>query len=300
MADPYPSFNLQMVNLFIGMCRGEPSLPRALVELGYQDGWVEFRFTAAAGEVRPELIMWSQQERHTVLWEWKSGGHIDLEQMGRYAAVTADDLRDRAFAPSSAWEHHDLGVVVPERKATDAARVLAEVGFGFPLISRDAAGLRLAAHAFGVQGLNAAFTPSMAVDFDRLPLGFVPFDRDSPDWAIAVVEYMHQRQPRVLAEALAREVVPAWNAIGADRQSEYVKRMASILREMSAREFHHHLRRASHLDGRTHTPTWEVTNNPLESGTDRRSAAFRDIQKRAMRLVERLRHGQGVLPGTDE
>jgi len=55
MGSQYPDFNLRMTNLMIAMCRGEPTVPSLLRDLGYGDRAVELRFAAGEGDVKPEL-----------------------------------------------------------------------------------------------------------------------------------------------------------------------------------------------------------------------------------------------------
>ncbi len=292
-----------MLNLVVGMCRGDPSLPSIFRELGYQDRWVELEFANSFGRrVRPEIIICSESQAHTVMWEWKSGGNVDQEQMQRYDAVTLEDLRERAMVPAAAVQRSDVAVVVPETKMADAARVLDQWGFRFPVIAKRAEGLSLEWHSFAVAELSSAFRPVLVVNFPHQPLHYVPFDLDSPDWVLGdraaqqLLVYMSTREPRLLLDRLAEDIVPAWPALSAEMKNHYRDKLRDRVVDMARNEFQPYLSRNKPSEGRTHTPTWDIANNPLGVSTDKRGSVYRDLQKRAKVLVERLRTGQMNLP----
>jgi len=299
MANEYPTFNLRMLNLVIAMCRGERTVPSVLCNLGYKDHYIEFEFANSEGRmVKPEIIIFSDRVKHTIMWEWKSGGNIDADQMQRYADVTEADLRQRALVPPGASEQSDVAVVIPEEKEEDVARVLKELGIEFPVVAKHENGLSLSSNAFAVQQLNDSLRPLLEVDFAKQPLHYVPFDVESPDWVLAqrvaqqLLHYMHRQEPRLLVADMARDIVPAWRSISPAMQGRYTQRLKDIVINMARREFRHYLQRNKQLEAATHTQTWDIVNNPIDLATDKRTRVYKDLQRRAQMLVERLKGRQ--------
>lgn len=96
MGNQFSNFNLTMINLWIGMCRGVAGLPRDLKELGYVDKSIELRFRNQDMEtVCPDLIIASDGLPHTLLFEFKSGANTEEDQLRRYSRVNQNDLMTR-------------------------------------------------------------------------------------------------------------------------------------------------------------------------------------------------------------
>src|SRR5713101_452057 len=82
------SFNLQLLNLFFGMCRGSHGLPRSLHDLGYIPELVESTFANSEDRpVVPDLVIASAQIHHTVVFEFKSGANTEADQLQRYSVL---------------------------------------------------------------------------------------------------------------------------------------------------------------------------------------------------------------------
>ncbi len=104
-------FNLKMLNLWIGLCRGVAGLPDALRKLGYEDKWIEYTFANQDIEkVCPDLIVASEQLGHTILLEFKSGANTEPDQLRRYSRVTQENLVT-AFISREAARNHDVSIV---------------------------------------------------------------------------------------------------------------------------------------------------------------------------------------------
>lgn len=303
----YPSFTLRLTNLMIGLCRGAPGLPRALRELGYEGFWVELRFAIAGDKaVNPDMIVYSTEQRHTLLCEWKSGRNVEKDQLLRYGLVTDEDLRVRAHIPAAAAAAHDTTVFGVAEYRERLVLGLTAAESDAVLVVVDDEGLTRVGRRFAADGLNAAFAPRPAVDVANAPLGFLPFDAESPDHVVAehcirqLVVYMNRREPLVRLSALAQDVVSIWSVLPDDARKPLTDRMRDIMTEAARYEFRPYLHRERGIEGRTRTPTWGIANNPLDLSTEKRTAAYRRLEAAQKGLVERLRsnggRSQGELP----
>lgn len=302
MASQYPSFNLCMLNLIIAMCRGSTGVPDLLQRLGYTDHYIELKFANSENRsVKPEIIIFSEQQVHTIMWEWKSGGNLCEDQLKRYAAVTGDDLRQRASVPVGACDRSDVALVIPECKTRDCRRVLQEWNLPFPLIAKDQEELSLVANEFAVERLSRELQGGLRVDSETPPLGFVPLELDSPEWVWSelvgqqLLDYMHKREPRITVLQMAQDIIPAWGVIAPNQQALYRDKLNRVMQDMARHEFKQYLRRNRQVEGQTHHPTWDIISNPLDETTDRRTGVFKDLQKRLNTCIGRLRVGQETL-----
>jgi len=300
MASDYLSFSLQLLNLWIGLCRGAAGLPSDLRRLGYNDRWIEHGFINSNGEkVVPELILRSIRAKHTMLLEWKEGKNTDPDQLRRYLDVTKEDLTQRPFIDPRAASSFDVAII---GKAEFAERLRLGIDKGehdFPLLLVESSGIRLDMNQFSNDSLNAVFEPRLRIDFSKVPTSFVPFDGDSDLWVVAdcviskIVEYMLRGQPHVLLGRLAEDTVPTWGIMSPQHQKHLRNNKIFQVVEQAARyEFRKYLKRNHQVERVKHTPTWDILNNPLDLGADRRSRGFRTLQDQKEGFVEALRTGK--------
>ncbi len=302
MESQYTSFNLQMVNLIIAMCHRNPSVPALFAELGYTEFCIELQFANSENEgVTPEIMICSEDKGHTILWEFKSGGSLDQDQLRRYAGVTTEDIRENAHVRARACGSLDVALVVPDSKTVDCTTILEEWGFAFPLIEKAKNTLSLVANKFCVDELNAGMAAKLIIDFGQLPLHYVPFDSESPVWVYAqqagqkLIAYMHRRVPRIGLSQFAMDVIPAWVVLSRKQQGVYKRKLQDALLEMAGHEFRAFLRRNREIAGTIEGPVWDIIENPLDEGSDKRTQAFQMLKKQLQRCMERLKEGQRTL-----
>ncbi len=217
METQYPSWNLRLVNAFVGMLTGAPGLPSDLREQGYRLHYMEMPFRNSRDDiVKPELIMYSRPNTHAVMIEGKTGGNIDLDQLSRYQDVTSRDLIERAKVPRDAFTTHELWMVVGN-KPDICASVLEENGYHCPLLYTDEEvdALRLVRGKVIDSEVHQRLTAGIAVDWTTVPVQFVPIDLDTPAHIItsfvgpAVVRCLiSSGQGRISVSSLYSEVIP--------------------------------------------------------------------------------------------
>src|SRR5262245_36702383 len=108
-------FSLKMLNLVIGLTKADARLSPVVAELGYEVLSIERSFAKSKQQlVHPEVLLFSAEQRHSLLIECKDGGNIDLPQAERYSRVIAADLQARAFVSQDASSAHDVLYIVPD------------------------------------------------------------------------------------------------------------------------------------------------------------------------------------------
>lgn len=292
------NFNLTLLNLFIGMCRGARGLPRAFKDLGYIDKWIEYKFYNSQNEeVVPELILISEPQAHSLLFEWKSGANTDPDQLRRYSNITQEDLQQRAFIEPRCASSHDVTVI---GKSEFIDRILIGIrdgNYDFPVLEVSYNGLSLKENQFECQRLNQVFDTDLEINMHRIPTSFIPFDKDSPHWIIAekiiqrVLEYMSNREPRIHLDKIAGDTIPTWNILSPNYQSEIRNKIKEIMREASLTEFKEYLRYNRQMV-RRFGPTWDIISNPLDLHSDKRHAAWKRLQNLQKKFLEALRTGE--------
>ena len=176
MGNLFSNFNLQMLNLWIGLCRGEAGLPNDLRMLGYKDKWVELEFqNSQSHNVEAELIISSDRVRHTVLFEWKEGANTDPDQLNRYAGINTNDLISKATLAPTAVVAHDVCILGLVEHKERLKMGITQGNHAFPLLVVYDDGVSLEYNHFAEQQLSNSFSPKLNINFSRIPTQIVPF-----------------------------------------------------------------------------------------------------------------------------
>ena len=247
-------------------------------------------------EVRPDFIMSSRMQAHTVVFEWKSGANTETPQLDRYSRVTPTQLVQRAQIDSAECKSHDV-VVVGKEEHSDRLQMGIKAGlYSFPLLTVDKEGLALALNNFTCTGMSTVFRDKLEIDWDKVPTSFVPFDSESPDWEVAeviiprILVHMHERNPRIQLRQLAVEACKSWSIMDRLAQDDTCRVIHRVLKNAERGEFKNHFTVSdNNTDGYV-----TITANPLEASTDRRTADFRKMRTLQTNLLRRLRRA-----GTD-
>ena len=299
MENQFSHFNLTMLNLWIGLCRGEAGLPPDIRHLGYKHKWVELQFPNSQGEsVKPELIIASDRVGHTVLFEWKEGANTEQDQLRRYARVDSNDLVQRAALSPDEAAAHDICVLGLEEHAERLSIGVSQSGYTFPLLVLEEDGISLHLNQFTKQELTRIFEPKLFVDLSKVPTQIVPFDHNSEFWEIAehiipqIVEYMCRGTPRFTLEQVANDCVPVWEVVMAMEYKRELKiRIKQVIDDAARHEFQDYFRPNRTVRERIHSPTWDITYNPSDLPFDRRSREYKKLATRQRDFVEALRTG---------
>ncbi len=300
MEEQYLNFNLKVKNLFIALCRGVAGIPPVLRELDYTVIWIEHRFQNSKGDiVKPEMILSSNQLEHTMLLESKAGGNIEMEQYQRYKDVTKEDLIERAYISRNSVQKIDVTYVVPKSAVEKASNAFDELSIKNPLVSVSQDKVWLDKNEFSATKLNMQFRNGINVIYDEIPLHFIPFDNESPEWIVAekifpiIFKFLCDNLYIFTGEKILGEVVPMWRELGALEQREVRKLITKVLTSASKYEFKGFMRQKRDISRSTHIETWEIIKNPLRLVPSKHGRAWKQLQNLQSRFLERLRTGKG-------
>lgn len=285
-------FNLQILNLFVGLLKGDPDLPNDLMALGYQCVAIEPSFdNGAGGLVKPELLAASTLESHTVLFEWKSGGNVEDEQAMRYAAVTQGSLISNAGLQPVQCATYDVAYAAPGEAAAKAAGALTKMTHPFPVLRASDTTVSLESGAFKSASLTACFSPALECGLDHAPLGYVPCWLDSPDHVLAdlavptILLAMKENSAHITVPTIAAGILPIWNELDDQgMKTKLVKRIHNILTKASELELNEFIG----TDKRNGTRRVLIRANPFHLRGRDRGDALRRLQKKQQDLLRRL------------
>jgi len=285
------SLNLQLLNLFFGMCRGTHGLPLTLHNLGYIPELVEASFNNSEDRpVAPELIIASAQIHHTVILEWKSGANTEADQLQRYSRVIPADLITKAYVHRSKCETHDVAVIGRDEHRLTIPIGIANPGYPFPVLVTTPQGMEIIHNTFSSAPTDAAFRP-LVINWDTLPTTFFPLDSDSALWEFAehaipyVLEDMVGGSPRILLDELGRRMVPLWSRMRPDYRGLLKTKIQEVMNHAAQSEFGTHLQRGT-ARGAIGAPHWDIINNPLVGAADKRQKAWKSMLKKHQALID--------------
>jgi hypothetical protein len=296
MGSGYLSLNLQLLNLFIGLCKGVVGLPQDFRRLHYQEQAIELRFSNSDGDaVVPELIIASRAVHHTILFEWKSGANTDADQLRRYNGVTQQDLTQRVFLILDQCATHDVTVVGLYENRERLVQGIDNGGYRFPVLAVTDAGLEKIRNQFSAQETDAIFQPTLNIDWERLPMSFFPLDGESEDWEYAeqilpyILTQMERGDPRIVVIDLARQVIPFWDIADRNFRQRIRTKIVGVLDYAERHDFRQYIRRNRQYEGRGGSPAWDVIDNPLFDQPDKRLKIWRTMKRRQADLIAHFR-----------
>ncbi len=293
------SFNLQLLNLFFGMCRGTHGLPLALHNLGYIPELVEPSFNNSEDRlVAPDLVLASAQIHHTVVLEWKSGANTEADQLQRYSQVTPADLIAKAYIHRNKCETHDVAIIGRDEHRVRIPIGVVDGGFGFPVLVTTLQGIEIIRNAFSSAQTDAAFR-DLEVNWGTLPTTFFPLDNDSGLWEFAehaiphALEEMVKGSPRIMLDELGKRMIPLWDRMRPDHKGQLKQKIQRVMNRAAQVEFRIHFERGAMRGGAINTPHWNIIDNPLVGAADKRQKAWKAMLKKHQALIDYYRNPEG-------
>ena len=106
----------ELVNIIAGMSYPVEGFPKLLYELSYNLEGFEVKFRNNQDrEVKPDIVIGSDNKGILILFEAKSGKNVEDEQIENYSNIKKDDLIDNAlFGESLLRNGHDIAYVCYE------------------------------------------------------------------------------------------------------------------------------------------------------------------------------------------
>lgn len=298
------SFNVDAVNLIIGLCLGMRGLPRDIHDLGYAPRLIEAEFPVSDGEalVRPDVVIGSEPQAHTLLTECKSGVTFKEDQARRYGALTPRDLVQGADLPVPETALHDcLYLVTPS--CVDAVDCqMAQAGHRFPIASLDRSSFRLARRHLSAVELDALLSEGIDISgCEVIPRSFLPFDVESSDWEVAqyaatgICSLMHSEREEFTVDELAQTICVSWQILGPDYRSNLRDKLRRVVNGLADTDLGGYFERKPKASA-SETAAWRVLRNPATATHDRRTTQWQTLFRRCNNAVQRLRGGQPQLP----
>lgn len=288
-------FNLRMLNVWIGLCKGDHGLPSAINELGFKQHAIEYTIRNDDGSTCvPELIAYSAKHSHTLVFEWKSGRGTEEDQLSRYGRLTSKTLVEKAYVPREAAKTFDV-VYVCQAKHVETMKIgIVNGSYKFPLLSVDDVGICLAHNQFECSVLNELFKSNMEVNFAAASMSHVPINEKSEDWEVAdvviprVLERMLDRQTLVRATSICPMVCPLWDNMASVGRNAIQKRVCEVLEQAALGEF------AAYLVWRKMNNDCAVdfVHNPINDHGKKRSGALRRLKNASKEFKLRLVAGR--------
>lgn len=160
----------RLMNMFIGLCRGDPNWPSILHDLGYAVHAVEQKMRAGPHTTAtPDLVAYSGASSHAVVAECKSGHAIPPSQDAAYRALRTSDLDAWIGAGGAGLAGHTACYVAggANHSALAGQTILPFIVFG----GKDVRG-----HGrFGDRDLDRALRAGASLRGSREPAGYYPF-----------------------------------------------------------------------------------------------------------------------------
>ena len=237
------SFELEMANLWIGLCKGHPGLPQSVAQLGYRLKWIGHKFrVTAGGHVCPDAMAASTAIEHTLLLEFKGGANIEDDQAIAYGTIASTDLERAGLIEEAASRSHDIVYVGEEAHGGRLRQGLTAVGCDYPLLLRADSGLGHEGGTFINAKVSAVLSPLLSIDWSAVPTNYIPVDEASPLSMVASVvvprllQYANEDREDVTIVKVCEDICTVWGALGGPAKDQFKARVLVMLREAASLE----------------------------------------------------------------
>ena len=287
----FSNFNLVILNLWIGLCRGAAGLPRFFRDRGYIAHYIERAFSNQDSErVCPEIIVYSTSVKHTILVESKSGANTEDDQLRRYSRVSTLDLQRKANVPADACNSYDCTIIGLEPYSDRLRRGIEGGSYAFPLLVAGDAGLSLICNEFSVDEVSGIFTPQLDLDWAWVPMQFVPINNESRDWEVAetvmpiVLELMNAGETQISSDQICIRMCTTWGSMGPDGRSQMTAAVNRVLEGAASGEFSAFFAFRNGI--------LRIVQNPLDLDSPKTAQAYKTLLKAQQQMLARMRSGQ--------
>jgi len=284
------SKNLKLINAMIAMCRADSKWPHYFYDMAYGVTWIEYPFTCHTGETLvPDLVISSDIQNNCILFEGKSGRNIEDDQVQRYLKVVPDDVVSKLHidVPKGKKPSIDVTYLCFSESTPDIISQLNTIAAPFPVLEMAPGVIRLVCNSFSISELNNDLSKGIAIDRNKIPMGYFPFDEDSSNSEVApyvaqtLVAFATQNKPHFKSDAITRDIIGSlWEHFGGQKKRKLINKVNSILGKLQVRELRGFLKRKGEF--------WTLSYDFPESRVfpTRRLKA---ISKRCKQFVKRLR-----------
>lgn len=284
------SKNLKLLNAIIAMCRSDSKWPHYFYELAYGVKWIEYPFTCSTGEtLEPDLVIVSNTQNNCILFESKSGNNIEDDQAKRYKRIQPDDVVSKLYVDVIRGQKPSIDVTYLcfSESTHSIVSQLDTIPAKFPVLEITPDMMRLAANNFSISKITNDLSKGIAIDRNKIPMGYIPFDEDSSNsevapWVIqTLVAFARQNKPHFKSDEITKGIIGSlWEHFGGQKKRRLIKRVNSILGEAQVRELRGFLKKMGEF--------WSLTYAfPVSQAFPTRR--LNALSKECKRFVKRLR-----------
>jgi hypothetical protein len=240
------SKNLKLINAIIAMCRSDSKWPHYFYDMAFGVKWIEYPFTCSTGETLvPDLVIVSNVQNNCILFESKSGSNIENEQAERYKMVQPDDVVSKLFVDVVRGQKPCIDVTYLCFSESTSAIVsqLNALSAEFPVLEMAPDVLRLVANSFSASKITNDLSKGIAIDRNKIPMGYIPFDENSSDSEVApwvmqtIVAFARQNKPHFKSDEITQDIIGSlWEHFGGQKKKNLINRVSSVLGEAQVRE----------------------------------------------------------------
>ncbi len=181
------SFDSDLVNLFIALCKGSrrlrPHAEKFSRELGYKVFRFEPKFPLKSGGYSsPDLILHSKTLGNALVMEWTRNSNINTDerkqnQLSKYVRMGSDDLRENAGMPATSAKMHSVIVVLEPASCKAYISFLSKQGWTLPVMSflTDGNKRTLVKQAHHILEPRTEEFFRNHLEFSDIPEGYIPF-----------------------------------------------------------------------------------------------------------------------------
>lgn len=249
-----PSFNLAMLNLFVGLVTGNRLLrpvSQEIRNLGYRLHSIEHSFESSSHQVNPEALACSESQQHTLLVEWTQAPRPDerkRQQIIRYTKVTTEDLMNKAAVPPRASRASGTWLVVAPGAAKDYESLVSFCADGRLMLCTFTLGMSqgfsISHEAGALSNTQLSAILSRGIVGRRIPMGFVRVPMDNlqcEEFAEQVIQqivsFAVKEHLRFSAEEIAEAMFGRWRVLSLRRRLSITKATSHIVREFAGKAY---------------------------------------------------------------
>ena len=294
------------VNAICAFCKKIPPWPSVLLEHGYRVAGIDHPILLPpASLVKPDVITLSRKSNCALLWECKSGGNLDLDQLGRYRelldCVTAKDIQRITGIqfPDPETAHVQVTYCFLQEAIP---RILGFFGseHRIPVVSLGQTTQSVAGDFYDVE-LNQAFRAGFVTPpVQQVPWLFVA-DAQTTDGELAlyllptVVTLIVKQTERTSIIDLLGQTFLDWQCISLETRGVLKDKATRVLKDVCEAEFKEHVRYCKPGE-RHHDATIEVVSELMGQEASAQTRGFQKLEEQVRSAAKRLNEGRPYSP----
>jgi hypothetical protein len=283
-----------------------PPWPSVLLEQGYRVAGIDHRILLPpASLIKPDVITLSRKSNCALLWECKSGGNVDVDQLDRYRKFL-----DHAAAKDI---QRVTGIQFPDPEAArfQVAYCFLEEGIPrvlkffepeprMPVVSLGQT-TRSVSGDFHDAALNQVFRPGFTTpSVERVPWIIVA-DAQTTDGEFAlyllptVVSLIVKQTERVSVTDLLAQTFLDWQCVSLETRAALKDKAARVLKDVCGGEFKEHVRFCKPGE-RLHEASVEVVSELMTQDSSTQTRGLQKLKDQVKDAAKRLDQGRPYVP----